>query len=169
MRHRKKTIKLGRTSSHREALLASLVVNLIERGRIKTTLPKARAARPLAEKMVTVARQGTLAARRRAISRLRNVAAVNKLFETVAPQFKDRAGGYTRVMKLGKRVSDSSEMVLLEWVTRATIEAPKKETPKKETAKADAEKSAEKKPSTKKSPRKSSKTAEKKSDSEHAE
>jgi len=116
MRHRKRTIKLGRTSAHREALLSSLVSNLILASRIKTTLPKAKAARSLAEKMVTLGKKGTLAARRLAISRLRHKDAVKHLFDNVAPAFADRAGGYTRIMKLGQRVSDSSEMALLEWV-----------------------------------------------------
>lgn len=116
MRHRKKTIKLGRTTAHRESLLANMVCSLISAKRIKTTLPKARAARSLAEKMVTLGKTGTLASRRRAISILRNPDSVKELFGTVAPSFQDRKGGYTRIMKLGKRSSDSSEMALLEWV-----------------------------------------------------
>lgn len=116
MRHRKRTIKLGRTSSHRESLLANMVCSLIASKRIKTTLPKARAARSLAEKMVTLGKKGTLSARRSAISALRNETSVAELFASVAPAFKDRQGGYTRIMKLGKRASDSSEMALLEFV-----------------------------------------------------
>lgn len=116
MRHRKKTIKLGRTSAHREALLAGLVCSLIEENRIRTTLPKAKAARSLAEKMVTLGKQGTLADRRLAISRLRRREPVAKLFSEVAPHFKERAGGYTRIIRMGRRSSDSSEMALLEWV-----------------------------------------------------
>jgi len=126
MRHRKKTIKLGRTSAHRESMLANMVSSLIAAKRIKTTLPKARAARSLAEKMVTLGKQGTLAARRRAIATLKNTQAVSELFTNVAPAFKDRSGGYTRTMKLGKRSSDSSEMALLEWVNYVPP-APKKE------------------------------------------
>lgn len=116
MRHRKKTIKLGRTSAHRDALLASLVCNLIESKRIVTTVPKAKAARSLAEKMVTLGKKGDLAARRRAISALRRSDRVSTLFSAVAPAFKDRQGGYTRIMRLGRRSSDSSEMAILEWV-----------------------------------------------------
>lgn len=117
MRHRKRTInKLGRTTAQREALLAHLVSNLILVGRIKTTLPKAKAARRVAEKMVTLGKKNTLAARRLAVSRLRRKEVVKKLFDDLAPSFADRAGGYTRIMKLGQRVSDSSEMALLEWV-----------------------------------------------------
>jgi large subunit ribosomal protein L17 len=116
MRHRKKTVKLGRTSAHRNELLANLVCALIDNKRIKTTLPKAKAARSLAEKMVTLGKKGTLAARRNAISTLKQTDSVKELFESVAPTFADRAGGYTRIVKLGRRISDSSEMVLLEWV-----------------------------------------------------
>lgn len=116
MRHRKKTVKLGRTSAHRNELLANLVCALIDNKRIKTTAPKAKAARSLAEKMVTLGKKGTLAARRQAISTLKQEKSVKELFEAVAPGFADRNGGYTRIIKLGRRISDSSEMVLLEWV-----------------------------------------------------
>ncbi len=116
MRHRKNTVKLGRTSAQRAALFASLVCNLILAKRVKTTLPKARAVKRLADKLVTVGKKGTLAARRQALSFLRLEKAVNELFGAVAPAMKDRAGGYTRVIKLGQRMSDSSEMCLLEWV-----------------------------------------------------
>jgi large subunit ribosomal protein L17 len=116
MRHRKKTIKLGRTSEHRDALLSSLVCNLVHERRITTTLQKAKAARSLAERMVTLAKQNTLHSRRRAASILRRDAAVAKLFGEIAPSMKDRNGGYTRILKLGKRASDSSEMAILEWV-----------------------------------------------------
>ncbi len=122
MRHRKKTVKLGRTSAHRNELLSNLVCALVDNKRIKTTAPKAKAARGLAEKMVTLGKKGTLAARRQAISTLKNEKSVKELFETVAPAFTERNGGYTRIIKLGRRISDSSEMVLLEWVD--TIAAP---------------------------------------------
>lgn len=115
MRHRRKINKLGRSSSHREATLAALVCRLIEYKRIKTTLPKAKLARSMAEKMVTFGKKGDLASRRVALSRLRDNKAVKELFEAVAPAFADRQGGYTRIMKLGQRKSDSSEMALLEW------------------------------------------------------
>ncbi len=116
MRHRKNTVKLGRTSSQREALFASLVSNLILAKRIQTTLPKARAAKRMADKMVTVGKKGTLAARRHALSLLKQDKAVAELFGAVAPAMKDRAGGYTRVIKLGKRIGDSGEICILEWV-----------------------------------------------------
>lgn len=116
MRHRKKTVKLGRTSAHRNELLANLVCGLIEHRRIKTTVAKAKAARSLAEKMVTLGKKGTLAARRQAITTLKQEGLVRVLFDEIAPGFENRAGGYTRILKLGRRMSDSSEMVLLEWV-----------------------------------------------------
>ena len=155
MRHRKNTVKLGRTSSQRAALFSSLVSNLILAKRIKTTLPKARAAKRMADKMVTVGKKGTLAARRQALSFLKLDAAVAELFAAVAPAMKDRAGGYTRVVKLGKRQSDSSEMCILEWVdfvpkakkakTEKTEEAPKDEKKAEKKAEKPAKKLAAKK------------------------
>ncbi len=125
MRHRKNTVKLGRPTAARQALIASLVSNLILNKRITTTLAKARAAKRQADKMVTLGKKDTLAARRQAISALRDEKAVQELFAAVAPAMKDRAGGYTRVVKLGKRLSDSSEMCILEWVDFVP-KAPKK-------------------------------------------
>ena len=116
MRHRKKTVKLGRTSAHRNELLSNLVCGLIEHRRIKTTLAKAKAARVLAEKMITLGKKRTLASRRQAIATLKQEQSVQVLFDEIAPGFKDRSGGYTRILKLGRRVSDSSQMALLEWV-----------------------------------------------------
>ncbi|MBN1268903.1 MAG: 50S ribosomal protein L17 [Kiritimatiellae bacterium] len=135
MRHRKKTIKLGRTSAHREALLASLVCNLIQDKRIRTTLPKAKAARSLAEKMVTLGKRGTLAARRLAIARIRREDRVAMLFSTIAPAFKDRQGGYTRIIKIGPRLGDNAETALLEWVDYTPAPPRKKKAKAKDTAK----------------------------------
>jgi large subunit ribosomal protein L17 len=136
MRHQVRDKKLGRSSSHRKALMASLVCNLIEEKRIKTTLPKAKEARRVAEKMVTLGLKATLAARRQAISTLHNPARVATLFDDVAPRFKERPGGYTRITKLGQRSSDGSEMAILEWVG---IAAPdKKRKPKAAEAEAKA-------------------------------
>ena len=101
MRHQKNTRKLGRTSSHRDAMLANLVASLIIHKRVKTTLAKAKEARPLAEKLVTLGKTGTLHARRLAIAKIGQIDAVAKLFKEVAPGFKDRKGGYTHVIKLG--------------------------------------------------------------------
>jgi large subunit ribosomal protein L17 len=116
MRHQKKTIKLGRTAEHRKALLANQVCSLIEHQRIKTTLAKAKAVRPLAEKMVTLGKKGSLHARRTALAVLRQRGAVKKLFEDIAPRSATRNGGYTRIVKLGARKSDSAPVAFIEWV-----------------------------------------------------
>jgi len=116
MRHRVNSTKLGRSSAHQSALAASLVCNLIKARRIKTTLSKAKVARSLAEKMVTVARRDTVTARRQAMSKLRQKDAVGMLFADIVPLCAGREGGYTRIMKLGRRRSDSSEMAIVEWV-----------------------------------------------------
>lgn len=143
MRHRKNTVKLGRTADGRKALLSSMVCNFIEEQRIQTTLPKARLTRTMAEKMVTLAKSGTLAARRSALSHLRQRKHVTKLFESIAPQYKDRQGGYTRIIKLGKRGSDGSEMAVLEWVDLARIDKRRK--PKEDEAAKPEDKTAESK------------------------
>ena len=116
MRHQKKTVKLGRTAEHRKALLANQVCSLIEHQRIKTTLAKAKAVRPLAEKMVTLGKKGSLHARRTALAVLRQKDAVKKLFEDIAPRSATRNGGYTRIVKLGARKSDSAPVAFIEWV-----------------------------------------------------
>ncbi len=116
MRHRVKSKKLGRSSAHQKALVASLVCNLIKERRIKTTVAKAKLARSMADKMVTVARRDTVTARRRAMSVLRQKDSVSALFSDIVPICAGREGGYTRVLKLGRRSSDSSEMAILEWV-----------------------------------------------------
>jgi large subunit ribosomal protein L17 len=123
MRHNRKTVKLGRSQSHRDALLANQVVSLIEHSRIRTTLAKAKALRPLAEKMVTIGKKNTLHARRLALSYLRhNQTAVKALFDKVAPRCAARQGGYTRIVKIGQRKSDASEMAIIEWVDQAVEE-----------------------------------------------
>src|SRR5882762_2708231 len=116
MRHRKKTIKLGRTAEHRKALLANQICSLIEHQRIRTTLAKAKAVRPLAEKMVTLGKKGSIHARRNAFAVLRQKDAVKKLFDEIAPRAADRSGGYTRIVKLGQRKSDSAPIAYWEWV-----------------------------------------------------
>ena len=121
MRHRSKTVKLKRNASHRRALLANLVCNLIEHGRIKTTLGKAKALRPVAEKLVTLAKRDDLHSRRLAIAFLHQKETVKKLFAEVAPAAKDRQGGYCRITKLGARMSDSAPMALIEWVDRVVV------------------------------------------------
>ncbi|HMJ05595.1 MAG TPA: 50S ribosomal protein L17 [Chthoniobacterales bacterium] len=121
MRHQKKTVKLGRTAEHRKALLANQVCSLIEHQRIKTTLAKAKAVRPLAEKMVTLGKKGSLHARRTALAVLRQKDAVKKLFDDIAPRAADRKGGYTRIVKLGARKSDSAPVAFIEWVDAAEV------------------------------------------------
>ncbi len=116
MRHRKRTAKLGRTSQHRNMMLANLVCSLIKHKRVTTTLAKAKAARPVAEKMVTLGKSGTLHHRRLAASRLRQEDAVRILFKDIAPTFKDRPGGYTRIIKMNQRQGDASPVAILEWV-----------------------------------------------------
>jgi large subunit ribosomal protein L17 len=111
MRHSRKTVKLGRSQSHRDALLANQVVSLIEHSKIRTTLAKAKAVRPFAEKLVTIGKKNTLHARRVALSYLRhNETAVKALFDKVAPRCASRQGGYTRIVKVGQRKSDASEI-----------------------------------------------------------
>jgi large subunit ribosomal protein L17 len=119
MRHQKKTIKLGRTAEHRKALLANQVCSLIEHQRIQTTLAKAKAVRPLAEKMVTLGKRGSIHARRTALATLRQKNAIKKLFDDIAPRSTERNGGYTRIVKLGQRKSDSAPMAFIEWVDAA--------------------------------------------------
>jgi large subunit ribosomal protein L17 len=116
MRHRSNTTKLKRTAAHRRALLANLACSLIEHGRIKTTLGKAKALRPVAEKLVTLAKRDDLHSRRLAVSFLRQKETVKKLFAEVAPASKDRQGGYCRITKLGPRPSDAAPMAYIEWV-----------------------------------------------------
>lgn len=115
MRHRRKTVKLQRTASHRRSLLANLVVSLIEHGRIRTTLAKAKALRPVAEKMVTLGKRGDLHARRQAVAFLRQKDAVKKLFDEIAPVCAQRQGGYCRILKIGTRISDAAPMAYIEW------------------------------------------------------
>ncbi len=122
MRHQKKTVKLGRTAEHRKALLANQVCALIEHQRIKTTLAKAKAVRPLAEKMVTLGKKGSIHARRNALATLRQKIAVKKLFDQIAPRSTDRNGGYTRIVRLGQRKSDSAPMAFIEWVDAQVAE-----------------------------------------------
>ena len=116
MRHHRKGKKLGRDSAHRKALYSNLAGALIEHGRIKTTLAKAKAVKPIAEQMITLGRRGDLAARRQALAYLRSNDIVTMLFSDVAPRFTDRPGGYSRIVKLGPRFGDAAEMVYLELV-----------------------------------------------------
>ena len=155
MRHLKRTAKLGRTSEHRNMMLANLVCSLIKHKRVTTTLAKAKAARSVAEKMVTLGKEGTLHARRLASARLHQNTrsqheskearqkwrssedVVHILFDEIAPVFKERRGGYTRILKIGgKRQGDAAEMAILEWTELPVTEAPPAaaEAPKAEAA-----------------------------------
>jgi large subunit ribosomal protein L17 len=116
VRHHRSGKKLGRDSAHRKALYSNLSGSLIEHGRIKTTVAKAKAVKPIAEKMITLGRRGDLAARRQALAYLRSNDIVHILFAEVAPRFADRPGGYTRIVRLGPRAGDAAEMVYLEFV-----------------------------------------------------
>jgi large subunit ribosomal protein L17 len=116
VRHARAGRKLGRDSAHRKALYSNLAGALIEHGRIKTTEAKAKAVKPIAEKMITLGRRGDIAARRQAVAYLRSKDVVHKLFAEVAPRFADRPGGYSRIVKLGPRPGDAADMVYLELV-----------------------------------------------------
>jgi large subunit ribosomal protein L17 len=142
MRHLKRTAKLGRTGEHRNAMLANLVCSLIKHKRVTTTLAKAKAARSVAEKLVTLGKKDTIHARRLVAARLHQEDATKILFSEIAPAQKDRNGGYTRIVKLGgtvgkyagHRQGDAADMAILEWVDLTSITpAPTAETPAAET------------------------------------
>ena len=116
MRHQRTGKRLGRDSAHRKALYANLAGALIEHGRIRTTVTKAKAVKPLAEQMITLGRKGDLHARRQAVAVLRSKDIVHKLFDEIGPRFADRPGGYSRIVKIGPRAGDAAEMVYLELV-----------------------------------------------------
>jgi large subunit ribosomal protein L17 len=130
VRHHRAGKKLGRDSGHRKALYANLTGALLEHGRIKTTEAKAKAVRPIAERMITLGRRGDIHSRRQALAYLRSQDVVYKLFDDVGPRFKDRQGGYSRIVKLGPRPGDSAPMAYLELVdfvprTRPSAPAPR--------------------------------------------
>jgi large subunit ribosomal protein L17 len=118
MRHRKAGRKLNRTASHRRALFASLAAALIKHEQIETTLPKAKELKRVADRLITLAKRGTLHARRLASARVRDDAMVAKLFATLGPRYADRPGGYTRVLKAGFRYGDSAPLAIIELVDR---------------------------------------------------
>jgi len=126
MRHRKRTAKLGMKSQHRRSTLANLVCSLIEHSRIRTTIAKAKVARRYADKMITLAKKGTLHHRRQAIAFLRHKPAVEKLFAELGKQHGDRNGGYTRIVRIGQRMGDAAEIAILEWTGTVTA-APEPE------------------------------------------
>ena len=116
MRHRKKVFKIGRSTSHRKAMIANMLTSLFTHGRIKTTVVRAKELSRQAQKMITLAKAGDLHQRRQAISVVRDLDAVRELFDNIAPTFKDRNGGYTRVLRIGKRRGDNAELALVELV-----------------------------------------------------
>ncbi len=120
MRHGVSGRKLNRTSSHRKAMFANMAASLIKHEQIVTTLPKAKELRPIVDKLVTLAKRGDLHARRQAISKIRDVEMVKKLFDTLAERYKERSGGYTRVLKAGFRHGDNAAMAVIEFVDRDT-------------------------------------------------
>src|SRR5215475_14335930 len=144
MRHLKRTAKLGRTGEHRNAMLANLVCSLIKHKRVTTTLAKAKAARSVAEKMVTLGKRGTVHDRRRAAARLHQEDAVKILFAEIAPAQKERRGGYTRIVRLNQRQGDSAQRAILEWVDLpVAVEPEPEETTPAEEANKPEEKTAE--------------------------
>jgi len=142
MRHRVKGNQLSRTSSHRNAMLRNMAVSLIVHERITTTVPKAKNLRPVVEKLITLAGEASVHRRRLAFARLRDRAAVSKLFDVLGPRFKERPGGYTRILKLAKpRLGDNGQRALIEFVER-TPEAVEEPEPVKTAKTAKTEKAA---------------------------
>ena len=118
MRHRNQGRKLGKKAQHRTAMFANMAAALIKHEQIKTTLPKAKELRPVVERLVTLSRKNNLAARRLALSQIRDEAQVKKLFEVIGPRYASRPGGYTRVLKAGNRFGDNAEMAFIEFIDR---------------------------------------------------
>lgn len=114
MRHRKGGFKLGRNTSHRRALLRNLVTSILVNDKVHTTVTKAKAARPLVEKMITLGKNGSVHARRQALAYMMTPESVDRLFNTVAPRYGERNGGYTRIVRTGARVGDAGEMAYIE-------------------------------------------------------
>jgi len=141
MRHRKTVAKLNRTASHRKAMLSNLATQLFEHKKIRTTQAKAKATRSVAERLITFAKKGDLASRRQVLKTVRDKKVVKELFEEVAPTFENRNGGYTRIVKLGKRHGDGAELAFLELIGFEGIrkekkdKASKKDTKKKKAGK----------------------------------
>ncbi|MFO7734176.1 MAG: 50S ribosomal protein L17 [Candidatus Aminicenantes bacterium] len=136
MRHKVTRGNLSRNTAHRRALLRNLVTSFLERERMRTTLVKARTARPIAEKMITLAKRGTLHARRQALAYMTKESAVKKLFDEIGPRFSERPGGYTRIVKLAPRAGDGAQMAMLELIgSEYKKKAKKKKDAKKPAAK----------------------------------
>ena len=138
MRHGIAHRKLGRTSAHRTAMFANMSASLIKHEQIVTTLPKAKDLRPIVEKLVTLGKRGDLHARRQAIAEMRDIAMVKKLFDVIGPRYKDRNGGYTRVLKAGYRYGDSAAVAVIEFVERDVDAKGKEDRERHEAGKAAA-------------------------------
>ena len=138
MRHLSQGRKLGRTTAHRQALLRNLVTSFLEKERVTTTVAKAKETRPLAEKMITLAKRNTLHARRQALAFVTKESVVRKLFDKLGPRFSERPGGYSRIVKTGPRAGDGAEMAVLELVGTEFKKKEKKKKDVKEKAKAAA-------------------------------
>jgi large subunit ribosomal protein L17 len=143
MRHRKKTQKLGRTASHRKATLRNIATALILHHQIRTTLAKAKAARSYIEKLITTSKQDTVHARRQIFKFLQNRTLIKKMFDEIAPAFADKKGGYTRIVKLGRRIGDGAEMAVLQLVGFEAMIIEEQETKKKKRKEKAAKKKAE--------------------------
>src|SRR5690348_10999551 len=141
MRHGNAHRKFNRTAEHRRAMFANMCAALIKHEQIVTTLPKAKDLRPIVEKLVTLGKRGDLHARRRAIAELRDVAMVKKLFEVLGPRYKERNGGYTRVMKAGFRYGDNAPLAVIEFVER-DVDAKGQDSGPMQESKADSEATA---------------------------
>ena len=141
MRHGKVHRKLNRTAEHRRAMFANMCASLIKHEQIVTTLPKAKDLRPIVEKLVTLGKRGDLHARRQAIAEMRDVGMVKKLFDVLGPRYKDRHGGYTRVLKAGFRYGDSAPVAVIEFVDR-DVDAKGQDSGPVQERKADAEATA---------------------------
>jgi large subunit ribosomal protein L17 len=141
MRHGKVHRKLNRTAEHRKAMFANMAASLIKHEQIITTLPKAKELRPIVEKLVTLAKKGGLSARRQAVAEIRDVAQVKKLFGVIGPRYKDRDGGYTRIMKAGFRYGDNAAKAVIEFVDR-DVEAKGKDSGPVEEKKVEQEATA---------------------------
>src|ERR1041385_5185054 len=142
MHHGKTHRRFNRRSDHRQAMLANLCASLIKHEQIMTTLPKAKDLRPIVEKLVTLGKRGDLHARRQAIAQMRDVAMVKKLFEVIGPRYKDRNGGYTRVLKAGFRYGDSAPVAVIEFVDRDVDAKGQDSGPVQERAEPEAEAAA---------------------------
>src|SRR2546426_8588563 len=150
MRHRKRTAKLGMKSQHRRATLANLVCSLIKHNRITTTIARAKVARRYADKMITLAKKGTIHHRRQALAFLHQKDIVGKLFADLGKQHSDRQGGYTRIIRVGNRLGDAAELAILEWTGTVSAAPASEEGKKGQETKPKTEKSGKKETTTKK-------------------